>query len=486
MSGLAQRMLFGGLEAPTIMDTHSELLVVEDDDALRQMLRLLFQDEGYRVWDAGSAEGALDLSREHEIDVVLSDVNMPGASGIELVGELRRIRPETPVILMTAFGSVASAVEAMRAGAFDYITKPFENEVALLAIERALSFRALEEENRRLRLAVDRTSALGDLIGTSPAMRDVFALVRKIAHSRASVLITGESGTGKDVVARTIHFHGSRAREPFLPINCTALPEGLLESELFGHVRGAFTGAHAAKRGLFEKATGGTLFLDEIGDMSLALQGKLLRVLQDGEVRPVGGTQSAKVDVRIIAATNRDLARAIDEGSFREDLYYRLNVIPLHMPPLRERPEDIPPLAAAFLGKHSTEHTRTLSAAAVAWLKAQPWRGNARELENAIERALVLSDAVELGVDDLRTRDARSPSEPDPGAQLIGSAADSAMSLKELEDRYTEEILRRTGGNKVQAAAILKIDRKTLYRRAERRSRGGEREPGDPKVARGG
>jgi DNA-binding NtrC family response regulator len=486
MSGLAQRMLFGGLEATTIMDTHSELLVVEDDDALRQMLRLLFQDEGYRVWDAGSAEGALDLSREHEIDVVLSDVNMPGASGIELVGELRRIRPETPVILMTAFGSVASAVEAMRAGAFDYITKPFENEVALLAIERALSFRALEEENRRLRLAVDRTSALGDLIGTSPAMRDVFALVRKIAHSRASVLITGESGTGKDVVARTIHFHGSRAREPFLPINCTALPEGLLESELFGHVRGAFTGAHAAKRGLFEKATGGTLFLDEIGDMSLALQGKLLRVLQDGEVRPVGGTQSAKVDVRIIAATNRDLARAIDDGSFREDLYYRLNVIPLHMPPLRERPEDIPPLAAAFLRKHSTEHTRTLSAAAVAWLKAQPWRGNARELENAIERALVLSDAVELGVDDLRTRDARSPSEPDPGAQLIGSAADSAMSLKELEDRYTEEILRRTGGNKVQAAAILKIDRKTLYRRAERRSRGDEREPGDPKVARGG
>jgi DNA-binding NtrC family response regulator len=456
------------------MDTLRQLLVVEDDDALRQMLHVMFQDEGYRVWDAPNADAALELSREHEFDAVLSDINMPGSSGIEMVGELRRIRPDTPVILMTAFGSVASAVEAMRAGAFDYITKPFENEVAVLAIERALSFRALEEENRRLRLAVDRTSALGDLIGTSPAMRDVFALIRKIAHSRASVLITGESGTGKDVVARTIHFHGSRAKEPFLPINCTALPEGLLESELFGHVRGAFTGAHAAKRGLFEKATGGTLFLDEIGDMSLNLQGKLLRVLQDGEVRPVGGTQSTKVDVRIIAATNRDLARAIDDGTFREDLYYRLNVIPVHMPPLRERPEDIPALAAAFLRKHSPERTRTLSPPALAWLKAQPWRGNARELENAIERALVLSDAPEIGVDDLRTHDARGVAEPDPAAHLIESAANSSLSLKELEDRYTDEILRRTGGNKVQAAAILKIDRKTLYRRAERRARGAE------------
>jgi two-component system response regulator HydG len=271
-----------------------ELLIVDDDDDLRQMLRELFQDAGYRVWDASSAEAALELTRDHELDAVLSDVNMPGRSGIELVGELRRLRADVPVVLMTAFASVSSAVEAIRAGAFDYITKPFENDVALLAIERVIEHRALEEENRRLRLAVDRTSAMGDLIGVSAAMRDVFALVRKIAHSRASVLITGESGTGKDVVARTIHFHGNRTRQPFLPINCTALPEGLLESELFGHVRGAFTGAHAAKRGLFEKATGGTLFLDEIGDMSLPLQGSCLRVLQDGEVRPVGGTDTRR------------------------------------------------------------------------------------------------------------------------------------------------------------------------------------------------
>jgi two-component system response regulator HydG len=453
------------------MTAARELLLVDDDDALRGMLRELFQDEGYRVWDASSAESALDLTREREMDAVLSDVNMPGKSGIELVGELRRVRPDTPVVLMTAFASVASAVEAMRAGAFDYITKPFENDVARLAIERAIEHRALVEENRRLRLAVDRTGALGELIGASAAMREIFALVRKIAHSRAGVLITGESGTGKDVVARTIHFHGNRARQPFLPINCTALPEGLLESELFGHVRGAFTGAHATKRGLFEKASGGTLFLDEIGDMSLPLQGKLLRVLQDGEVRAVGGTDTAKVDVRIIAATNRDLGQAIDAGRFREDLFYRLNVIPVYIPPLRERPDDVPPLVEFFLRKHSPDRPRAVSAHTLAWLRAQTWRGNARELENAIERALVLAEGDEIRVEDLRARDARGEPEVDPAARLIESAAESSLSLQELGERYTDEILRRCSGNKVHAAAILKIDRKTLYRRAERRAR---------------
>jgi DNA-binding NtrC family response regulator len=285
------------------------------------------------------------------------------------------------------------------------------------------------------------------------------------------VLITGESGTGKDLIARTIHFHGSRARQPFLPINCTALPEGLLESELFGHVRGAFTGAHATKRGLFEKAAGGTLFLDEIGDMSLGLQAKLLRVLQDGEVRPVGGSETSKVDVRIIAATHRDLGKSIDEGRFREDLFYRLNVMPVHVPPLRERAEDIPPLVEAFLRKHSPDCPRRLSERALAWLKAQTWRGNARELENTIERALVLSESDELDLEDFRTRDARGTPEVDPAARLIESAAGSALSLEELGERYTQEILRRCNGNKVHAAAILKIDRKTLYRRAERRAR---------------
>jgi DNA-binding NtrC family response regulator len=385
-----------------------------------------------------------------------------------MVGELRRIRPATPVVLMTAFGSIDSAVEAMRAGAFDYITKPFEPDAVLLTVERALERRALEEENRRLRRAVDQTASLGDLIGESSAMREIFALIKKVAHGRSSVLITGESGTGKEVVARTIHYHGARAERPFIPINCTAIPEGLLESELFGHVRGAFTGAHASKRGLFEKANGGTLFLDEIGDMGLALQGKLLRVLQDREIRPVGGTQSVRVDVRIIAATNKDLEREMAVGAFREDLYYRLNVIPVRIPPLRERPEDIPPLVEAFVRRHAEGGRRTLSPAAVEALRARQWKGNARELENVIERALALSDAAELGVEDLPFYGEEERSAADAAHELLRSAAARRLSLREVENLYIGQILDLTRGNKVQAAKILGIDRKTLYRRAGR------------------
>jgi DNA-binding NtrC family response regulator len=291
------------------MEESRKLLVVDDDLAMREMLACLFMERGFAVQQAASADEALERLRDIEYDVVLSDIKMPGRSGIEMVGEIRQMRPETPVVLMTAFGSIDSVIESMRAGAFDYITKPFETESVMLTIDRAIERRALEEENRRLRRAVDQTSALGDLIGVSPAMREIFALIKKVAHSRASVLITGESGTGKEVVARTIHYHGPRSPSPFIPINCTAIPDGLLESELFGHVRGAFTGAHTSKQGLFDKAKGGTLFLDEIGDMGLGLQSKLLRVLQDREIRPVGSTQSTKIDVRIITATNKDLQK---------------------------------------------------------------------------------------------------------------------------------------------------------------------------------
>ncbi len=448
-------------------DSHS-LLVVDDDDAMRQMLASLFRERGFRVEEADSVDAALERSRDVEFDAVLSDIRMPGKTGIQMVGELRRIRPDTPVVLMTAFGSIDSAVEAMRAGAFDYITKPFEPEAVLLTLERAFERRALEEENRRLRRAVDRTSSFGDLIGASPAMKDIFALIRKIARGRSSVLITGESGTGKEVVARTIHYHGARAEQPFVPINCTAIPEGLLESELFGHVRGAFTGAHTAKRGLFEKANGGTLFLDEIGDMGPVLQGKLLRVLQDGEVRPVGGTQSVKVDARILAATNRELESEISEGRFREDLYYRLNVIPIHIPPLRERPEDIPPLVDRFVRKHSEGGRRTMSPAALERLVAQPWKGNARELENVIERVLALSDSAEIEADELPFGASGAGGE-ESSEVIVRSALAQRLTLHELEDRYTDEVLEHTGGNKVRAAKLLGIDRKTHYRRVERR-----------------
>ena len=460
-----------------------KILVVDDDLAMREMLTSLFADEGYDAEEAPSADVALEMARDEEFDAVLSDIKMPGKSGIELVAEMRELRPSTPVVLMTAFGSIDSAVEAMRVGALDYVTKPFEPEVVVVAMERALERRVLEQENRNLRRAVDRTSQLGDLIGTSPAMREIFALIRRIAHNRSSVLIGGKSGTGKEVVARTIHFHGNRAEKPFVPINCTAIPEGLLESELFGHVRGAFTGAHASKRGLFEQAHGGTIFLDEIGDMPPGLQSKLLRVLQDREVRPVGGNQSVPIDVRVIAATNKDLRQEVESGAFREDLYYRLNVIPIYIPPLAERPEDIPPLVDAFLDRHSEGRPRSVSPEAMKVLCAAEWNGNGRELENLIERALALSDRVVLQPDDLPLESGDMAS--GPIESRLHSAAVRGLTLDELQDLYIEEVLELHGGNKVHAAAALGIDRKTLYRRAERKARRAqakrEAEEGAPK-----
>jgi DNA-binding NtrC family response regulator len=452
------------------MSSQSRLLIVDDDTAMREMLASLFRDRGYSVEEAVSAAEALEKAGEQCFDVVLSDIRMPGKTGIEMVGELRERLPETPVVLMTAFGSIDSAVESMRAGAFDYITKPFEPDAVVLTIERALERRALEEENRRLRRALDQTSSFGDLIGESPAMREIFALIRKVTNSSSSVLVTGESGTGKEVVARTIHYSGNRADQPFVPINCTAIPEGLLESELFGHVRGAFTGAHTAKQGLFEKADGGTLFLDEIGDMSLALQGKLLRVLQDREVRSVGGTKVTKVNVRIIAATSKDPATEMEAGRFREDLYYRLNVIPIYIPPLRERPQDVPPLAKAFVIKHSSNRARTISSSGLQYLSTFPWKGNVRELENAIERVLALSDVTEIDPEDLLLDPVACDGRDTSPAMLTHAAAEDRLTLRELEVRYIDEIMRITDGNKVHAAKILGVDRKTLYRKAERRN----------------
>jgi len=434
------------------------------------MLAALFEEQGYTVHQADSARSAIAQAQEIDFDVVLSDIRMPGKTGIEMVGEMRSLRPRTPVILMTAFGSIDSAIGAMRAGAFDYITKPFEPDTALITVERALEQRALEQENQRLRRAVDQTTSFGDLIGASPAMRDIFALIRKVAHGRSTVLITGDSGTGKEVVARTLHYHGARADQPFIPVNCSAIPEGLLESELFGHVKGAFTGAIASKRGLFEEASGGTLFLDEIGDMGPGLQSKLLRVLQDGEIRPVGGNQSMAVDVRIVAATHQDLMERIETGEFREDLYYRLNVIPIHIPPLSERPEDIPALVDAFVKKHSDGSRRSFSTAAVRELKSWNWKGNARELENVVERTLALSDSIEIGIEDLPSVRASEGENGHASDAFLGSAAERQLKLRDVEEMYIEEVLRRTNGNKVQASKILGVDRKTLYRRIERRA----------------
>jgi DNA-binding NtrC family response regulator len=440
------------------------VLIVDDDPAMREMVVSLLEDHGIEASGADSANAALERLRDGDFDAVLSDVRMPGMGGVELLGEARELRPETPFVLMTAFGSIDSAVEAMRAGAFDYVTKPFKRDELLVTLERAFEHRTLEEENKRLRRAVDRTSSFGELMGASPAMREIFALIRKIADNRSSVLITGESGTGKEVVARTIHFAGSRAQKSFLPINCTAIPEGLLESELFGHVRGAFTGAHATKRGLFEKADGGTLFLDEIGDMGLGLQGKLLRVLQDREIRPVGGTQSVKVDVRIITATNRELREEMEAGRFRRDLFYRLNVIPIHIPPLRERPEDIDLLIENFVRRHVPGESRRFSPAAMEALRRGRWEGNARELENVVERALALCDRPQIDLEDLPLGENEGPVGESAEA-LMRVAVERRLTLRELEELYIDRVLRLTGGNKVQAARILGINRRTLYRR---------------------
>jgi DNA-binding NtrC family response regulator len=450
------------------------VLVVDDEPAMREMMVSLLDEAGIRAQPAATADEALTAMKDADYDVVISDVRMPGKDGIALLCDLRELRPETPVILMTAFGSIDSAVEAMRHGAFDYVTKPFKRGAVIASLERAFERRALEQENRRLRRALDRASSFGDLIGASPAMHEIFALIRKISSSRSNVLITGESGTGKEVVARTIHFTGARSHSPFVPINCTAMPEGLLESELFGHVRGAFTGAHASKRGLFEEANGGTLFLDEIGDMSPVLQSKLLRVLQDHEIRPVGGNKAVRVDVRVIAATNKDLGAEVTAGRFRQDLYYRLNVIAIHIPPLRERPEDIPLLAQAFLERHSPERRVTLSREALELLRRQPWEGNARELENALERALLLATGNEIAVADLPFA-AKSVTRPAPAAapaaDLLASAVEKQLSLQQLTALYTERILALVNGNKVRAARILGINRRTLYRRNDAQAR---------------
>jgi DNA-binding NtrC family response regulator len=448
------------------------VLIVDDGAPMREMLASLLEDEGFGTEQAADAEGALAAAQETDFDAVISDIRMPEKDGIQLLGELREMRPDTPVVLMTAFGSIDSAVRAMRAGAFDYVTKPFKRDAVLATIERAFERRELERENRRLRRAVDRTSSFGDLIGESLAMREIFALIRKISSSRSSVLITGESGTGKEIVARTIHFTGVRARRPFIPINCTAMPEGLLESELFGHVRGAFTGAHTAKKGLFEEASGGTLFLDEIGDMPVALQSKLLRVLQDQEIRPVGGNRSIRVDARIVTATNKDLKREVEQGRFREDLFYRLNVIPIHIAPLRKRPEDIPPLVEAFIRKHQGSESRGISPEAMECVLQYPWKGNARELENALERALALSSHRVLAPEDLPLEEAASKRAPGFERSLLRQAIDRRLTVRELTDRYIEEILALTGGNKVQAARILGINRRTLYRRGEHATAG--------------
>jgi len=439
------------------------ILVADDDLEMGYLLKDILSKEDYEVEVVSSGHAAKIRILEEDFSVIITDIKMPDVDGMEVLDFARRTRPETAVILITAFGTIDLAVEAMRKGAFHFVTKPFKMREITAIVRKGIEHNQLKRENILLRKEVHERYRFGNIIGKSPAMRRVYDLISRVAPTNSNVLIIGESGTGKELVAKALHYNSPRGEKPFLPINCAAIPEGLLESELFGHVRGAFTGAVAAHRGMFLEANGGTILLDEIAEMGMGLQAKILRVLEDKEVRPVGGAEGRQVDVRIIAATQRNLREEIAKGKFREDLYYRLNVIPIQLPPLKDRSEDIPLLAEYFLKKYAEEvksPAKSFSKEAMAQLMTHTWRGNVRELENLIERALVLATGEVIGVDDLPFEPAMHSS-----LSLVEKAIENNMSLKQLEEIYIDEILKKTGGKKETAAKILGINRRTLYRK---------------------
>jgi DNA-binding NtrC family response regulator len=441
------------------------ILIVDDDDAMCDYLREELEHEGFRAEVAGSGRAGVERVKKGGIDLVVSDVKMPDLDGLDLLREVRQVHPTPYVITITAFGSIDTAIRAVKLGAFDYITKPFEIEQLVLVIQKALSERDLRSEVTRLREEVARSYRFDNIIGRSAAMQEVFALIRRIAGSPASVLVTGESGTGKELVARAIHAHSPRADRTFVAINCAAIPETLLESDLFGYKRGAFTDARTDKPGLFLEATGGTIFLDEIAELPVTLQPKLLRVLQEHEVRPLGATKSERVDVRVIAATNRNLEDRLRQGRFREDLFYRLNVIHIHLPPLRERGEDVLPLAEHFLTRSAARAGKPLRGfreTAKKMLLAYAWPGNVRELENVVERAVALAEGEIAGPEDLppAMRDRKNQ-------DRLSTALVQGLTLEELEREYIQRVLEAEGGNKTRAAQRLGLDRKTLYRKLE-------------------
>ena len=452
----------------------SRILVVDDDPAMCAMLAATLGRRGFTVATCATGAAAMVALDPGDVDVVVTDLNMRGMSGLELCRQIVADRPDVPVVVITAFGSLDAAIGAIRAGAYDFVPKPFEVEALVVALERAIQHRALREEVKRLRRAVGEVARPEGLLGDSPAMRRVHDLLERIRDSDATVLITGESGTGKELVARAIHRGSRRASGPFVAVNCAALPEPLLESELFGHVRGAFTDARAARAGLFVQAAGGTILLDEIGELPPALQAKLLRALQERRVRPVGADHEVDLDVRIVAATNADLEAAVAEKRFRDDLYYRLDVVHVELPPLRARGDDVLVLAQHFLARAASasgKPVRGLSAPAAGKLAAYPWPGNVRELENCMERAVALARFEEIGVDDLpdRVREHRRVQ-----LALVGDDPAELVPMEEIERRYIERVLAAVGGNKKEAARVLGFDRATLYRKLERHRRRGD------------
>ena len=448
------------------MSTQSLILVAEDEDLMRAIIKQLLEGAGYRVAAASSAEEALEVFAAEDVALTLTDIRMSGMDGLALLDRIKDVDSEALVVVMTAYSSVDSAVAALRKGAYDYVTKPFVNEDLLQSVKNGIRQRELFRENRQLRRELDRRYSFSEIIGTSESLQRVFRLVEKVAATNTNILINGESGTGKELVARAIHHNSPRADRPFVAINCGALPETLLESELFGHTKGAFTGAVAPRAGLFRSAEGGTVFLDEIGEISPPMQVRLLRAAQEHEVTPVGSNAPVRFDARIICATNRDLEKEVTEGRFREDLFYRLNVIEIHLPPLRERREDVPLLVRHFVKRTAREQGQPEKAVEPDVMTAlinYNWPGNVRELQNAVERAFTLSgDAIDLDSLPPRVRDTAA------GQLPLRDPDGLRPTLDEVERRHILDTLSSVNQDKTRAANILGIDLSTLYRKLKR------------------
>ncbi len=444
------------------------LLVVDDEPSMREFLEILLAQEGYQVATAASGEEGLKIYRQLEPDLILTDVKMPGMSGLDLIREIHALDAAIPIIAITAYASADDAIRAVREGAYDYLSKPFQIEDLRIIIRNALEARRLRRENVELRRSIDEQHRFGEIVGKSPQMDEVFSLISRIAPSKANVLIIGESGTGKELVARAIHKDSGRSDRPFVTVNCTAIPENLLESEMFGHMKGSFTGAVANKQGLVEAAHTGTLFLDEVGDISLAIQAKLLRFLQDRGSRRVGGTDEKKIDVRIIAATNKKLEKEMEEGNFREDLYYRLNVIRIRLPPLRERDEDIPLLMDHFLKKFAAEqgkNIRKVSSLVMRVLCNYHYPGNVRELENIIERCVTLEQSDQLTAENLPPKlieGTQDTTRPLTETEIPHDGIDLNHTLDNVERDLINRALGITGGNRSRAARLLGISFRSL------------------------
>jgi DNA-binding NtrC family response regulator len=441
------------------------VLVIDDDDAMLDSIAQVLHKEGFQVRTAPGGKEALEIFNREAFHCVFLDLKLPGIPGLQVLSQIKEASPETPVVLITGYGTIESAVEAIKLGAFNYVTKPFTPEELRVVARKALDSRRMHLENISLRTVLRAKSEFEFIVGQGEAITRVLDIVGRVSPTETTILITGESGTGKELIAREIHRRSARRGGPFIAVDCGALVETLFESELFGHVKGSFTGAHETKHGRFELAEGGTIFFDEISNISLNIQAKLLRVFQEREVTRIGSTRPIKVDARILAATNENLAQGVRAGTFREDLFYRLNVVPIHLPPLRERKEDIPLLVSHFLQKYNKKTKRNIegiSPRALKMLTGHDWPGNIRELENTIERAVVLSRGNEIDPEDLICHGIGA------GASQFNVSGDAFMTLEEMEKEYIRTVIRAQKGNKTQAAQILGVDRKTLWAKTKK------------------